>query len=67
MSKVHIISGPAEAPPTPVNKEVIEGQGSVPFGKIIPKKTPNTEEGKIFRGKKRGMGAALRGSRYISC
>ena len=67
MSKVHIISGPAEAPPKPVNKAVIGGQGSIPFAKLIPEKTPNTEEGKIFRGKKRGMGAALRGSRYMSC
>jgi hypothetical protein len=67
MSKVHIISGPAAAPPKPVNKAVIGDQGSIPFAKLIPEKTPNTEQGKIFRGKKRGMGAALRGSRYISC
>jgi len=29
-------------------------------------KTPNTAVGKVTTGKKRGMGAALRGSRFTS-
>ena len=67
MSKVHIISGPGEEPPTPVGKAVIKGQGSVPY--ISPKESPgpDTEKGIIIKGKKKGMRSALRGGRFQSC
>lgn len=53
--------------PKPVNKAVIEGQGSIPYAQLKAQKTPNTEMGSCTTGKKKGMGAALRGSRYKSC
>ena len=67
MSKVHIISGPGEEPPTPVGKAVIKGQGSVPY--VSPKESPgpDTEKGIIIKGKKKGMRSALRGGRFQSC
>jgi hypothetical protein len=58
---------PGVNPPKPVNKAVIEGQGSIPYESAKSVKTPNTEMGSCTTGKKKGMGAALRGSRYKSC
>ena len=67
MSAVKIHGAPIKEPPKPVSKAFIQGQGSIPYPTPKEEKTPNVSEGKIFRGKKRGMGAAERGSRYISC
>ena len=58
-------SAPAE-PPKPVSKAVIDGQGSIPYAVMKEEATPNTAMGKITRGTKRGMGAALRGNRFMS-
>ena len=58
---------PPVNPPKPVNKAVIEGQGSIPYAMAKEEKTPDTAIGKSTTGKKRGMGAALRGSRFTSC
>ena len=63
MGVVKIISGSVEAP-TPQNKAVIKGQGSIPYAKTIEEKTPDIGKAKITTGKKRGMGAALRGGRF---
>lgn len=64
--KVRCCGAPAMDAPKPVNKAVIEGQGSIPYAYCKPEKTPDTEFGKVTRGKKRGMGAALRGSSFVS-
>ncbi len=42
----------------------IQGQGSIPYAQAEEVATPNTEFAKITTGKKRGMGAAERGSRF---
>jgi len=65
--RVKIMGAPIKEPPKPVNKAEIKGQGSIPYATLVEEATPNTEEGRIFRGKKRGMGAAERGGRYTSC
>jgi|TARA_R110000824_G_scaffold141878_1_gene308743 hypothetical protein len=67
MSKVHIISGPGEAAPTPVGKAVIKGQGSVPYSSPKESAAPDTAKGIMITGKKKGMRAALRGGRFKSC
>ena len=67
MSAVKIHGAPIKEPPKPVAKAVIKGQGSSPYPNPKEQKTPNVSEPKIFRGKKRGMGAAERGGRYMSC
>lgn len=64
--KVRCCGAPAMDAPKPVNKAEIQGQGSIPYAYCKDEKTPSTEMGKVTRGKKRGMGAALRGSRYMS-
>jgi hypothetical protein len=53
--------------PKPVAKADIQGQGSIPYAVAKAEKTPDTAMGKSTTGKKRGMGAALRGSRFTSC
>lgn len=53
-------------PPKPVNRAEIQGQGSIPYATLVDVATPNTAKAKITTGKKRGMGAALRGSRFTS-
>lgn len=62
--KVKIVSGPGADAPKPVNKAVIDGQGSIPYCEMKEEKTPNTAKATSSTGKKRGMGAALRGGRY---
>lgn len=56
-------SKPSDAP-KPVAKAEIQGQGSIPYPMPEEMKTPNTAKGISTTGKKRGMGAALRGGRY---
>jgi hypothetical protein len=65
--KVKVNGAPPKNPPTPVAKAEIQGQGSIPYAVAKEEKTPNTMMGKSTTGKKRGMGAALRGSRFTSC
>ncbi len=50
--------------PKPVAKAEIQGQGSIPYAVAKEEATPNTMTAKITRGKKRGMGAALRGGDF---
>lgn len=64
--KVHIKSGPGAAAPNPVNKAEIQGQGSIPYAVTKEEPTPSIGTGKVTTGVKRGMGAALRGSRFTS-
>jgi len=45
--------------------EVIKGQGFVPYNPPKTVDTPSVAKGTIVKGKKKGMGAALRGSNYI--
>lgn len=56
-------SKPSDAP-KPSKMAVIEGQGEIPYCEMKEMKTPNTAKGISTTGKKRGMGAALRGGRY---
>lgn len=50
--------------PKPVAKAEIQGQGSIPYPMPKEMATPNTAKAISTTGKKRGMGAALRGGRY---
>ena len=65
--KVKVDGAPPKNPPNPVAKADIQGQGSIPYAVAKEEKTPDTAMGKSTTGKKRGMGAALRGSRFTSC
>lgn len=65
--KVKVDGAPPKNPPKAVAKAVIQGQGSIPYAVAKEQKTPNIAMGKSTTGKKRGMGAALRGSRFTSC
>ena len=65
--KVKVDGAPPKNPPNPVAKAEIQGQGSIPYAVAKEEKTPDTAVGKSTTGKKRGMGAALRGSRFTSC
>tara|TARA_R110000824_G_scaffold7893_1_gene36017 strand:+ start:155 stop:349 length:195 start_codon:yes stop_codon:yes gene_type:complete len=47
------------------NGEVISDQGTVPYNGPKTVSTPNTLTGKIYKGTKKGVGAALRGTSYI--
>ena len=64
--KVKVDGAPPKNPPNPVAKADIQGQGSIPYAVAKEEKTPDTAVGKSTTGKKRGMGAALRGSRFTS-
>ena len=67
MSGVRIISGQIAEPPKPVAKAIIKDQGSINYATAKVEKTPSIGKGKIFKGDKKGMGAALRGDSYRSC
>jgi len=56
-------SAPSDAP-KPSKMAVIQGQGEIPFCTMEEMKTPNTAKVISITGKKRGMGAALRGDRF---
>jgi len=56
-------SKPGDAP-KPSKMAVIEGQGKISYCDMKEMKTPNTAKAISTTGKKRGMGAALRGGRY---
>ena len=57
-------SKPADAP-KPSKMAVIDGQGSIPFCNMKEMATPKTDKGISTTGTSRGMGAALRGGRYV--
>jgi hypothetical protein len=65
--RVKVNGAPPANPPKPVAKADIQGQGSIPYAVAKEEKTPDIAMGKSTTGKKRGMGAALRGSRFTSC
>jgi hypothetical protein len=46
--------------------EVISDQGTVPYNGPKTVATPNTINGKTVKGTKKGLGAAIRGTSYIS-
>jgi len=64
MASVKIVSGPGAAAPKPQKYADIQGQGKIPFCEMKEEKTPNTAKAQITSGKKRGMGAALRGGNF---
>mgnify|MGYP003148801335 FL=1 len=65
MPSVKIMRGQVNAS-TPTNKAEIKGQGSIPYAQAKEEATPNTAKAKVTTGTKRGMGAALRGSRFTN-
>ena len=67
MSEVKHMGAPAAPTSKAVNYADIKGQGRVPYGKTVSRPGPSTGTGKMTVGKKRGMGAAQRGSRFKIC
>ena len=67
MSEVKHMGAPAGSAPKAANHADIKGQGKVPYGKIVRRAGPSIGTGKVTMGKKRGMGAAQRGSRFKIC
>ena len=58
MSRVHIISGPAGKTPKATGKAIIDGQGSIPYPNPKESAAPDTEDGIMITGKKKGMRSA---------
>ena len=52
--KVKVNGAPPKDPPKPVNKAVIDGQGSIPYAQAVEEKTPDITFAKVTTGKKRG-------------
>ena len=67
MAEVKHMGAPADAAPKAVNYADIKGQGRVPYQKTVSRAGPSIGTGKVTMGKKRGMGAAQRGSRFKIC
>ena len=67
MSEVKHMGAPAGPASKAANHADIKGQGKVPYGKIVSRAGPSVGTGKVTMGKKRGMGAAQRGSRFKIC
>ena len=67
MGAVKIVSGPGKDAPKPVNKAVIDGQGSIPYACCNEIPTPKASKGSCGMGKARGMGAAMRGGSFHNC
>ena len=67
MAEVKHMGAPAGSAPKAANYADIKGQGKVPYGKIVIRAGPSTGIGKITTRKKRGVGAAQRGSRFKIC
>lgn len=66
MAKVKIVTNTPGEAPAAVGYADIKDQGRIPYRQIVEEKTPDTAKGKVTTGKSRGMGAALRGSRFTS-
>jgi hypothetical protein len=66
MASVKIVTNTPGAAPKPQRYADIKGQGKIPYCQMEDVATPNTAKAKVTTGKKRGMGAALRGSRFTN-
>ena len=66
MAAVKIMGGPIQEPPKPTTYADIKDQGGIPYATMKEEKTPNTAKAKITKGKRRGMGAALRGAEFTN-
>jgi len=66
MASVKIVTNTPGAAPKPQRYADIKGQGKIPYCQMEDIATPNTAKAKVTTGKKRGMGAALRGSRFTN-
>lgn len=66
MASVKIVTNTPGAAPKPQRYADIKGQGKIPYCQMEAVSTPNTAKAKVTTGKKRGMGAALRGSRFTN-
>lgn len=66
MASVKIVTNTPKAAQTPQNYADIKDQGRIPYCKLEEIATPNTAKAKVTTGKKRGMGAALRGARFTN-
>ena len=66
MSSVKIMGGPIKEPPKATNYADIKDQGRIPYATLKDEKTPNTAKAKVTKGKRRGMGAALRGAEFTN-
>ena len=67
MAEVKHMGAPADSAPKATNYADIKGQGRVPYQKTVSRAGPSTGTGKVTTGKKRGMGAAQRGSGFKIC
>ena len=65
--KVKVDGAPPKNPLTRLLKQTFRVRVRFLVTVAKEEKTPDTAVGKSTTGKKRGMGAALRGSRFTSC
>tara|TARA_E500000305_G_scaffold96269_1_gene86200 strand:- start:62 stop:265 length:204 start_codon:yes stop_codon:yes gene_type:complete len=66
MASVKIVTNTPGAAPKPQRYADIKDQGRIPYCQMEDIATPNTAKATVTKGKKRGMGAALRGSRFTN-
>lgn len=66
MASVKIVTNTPGAAPKPQKYADIKDQGKIPYRQATEIPTPNTAKAKVTTGKRRGMGAALRGSRFTN-
>ena len=66
MASVKIVTNTPGAAPKPQRYADIKDQGKIPYCQTEEIATPNTAKATVTIGKKRGMGAALRGSRFTN-
>lgn len=66
MASVKIVTSKPGAAPKAQPFADIKDQGRIPYKQMEDVATPNTAKASVTTGKKRGMGAALRGSRFTS-
>ena len=65
-SVVKIVTNKPGAAPKAAEYAQIDNQGRIPYATMKEEKTPNTAKAKITKGKRRGMGAALRGAEFTN-
>jgi hypothetical protein len=66
MASVKIVTKTTGAAPKPQRYADINDQGNIPYCQKEEIATTNTAKATVTKGKKRGMGAALRGSRFTN-
>tara|TARA_R100001086_G_scaffold187216_1_gene105330 strand:+ start:672 stop:875 length:204 start_codon:yes stop_codon:yes gene_type:complete len=66
MASVKIVTNTPGAAPKAQPFADIKDQGRIPYKQMEDVATPSTAKASVTTGKKRGMGAALRGSRFTS-